>query len=392
MLMHISKIARTPYLLTRGPDTNSVATNPMTVTQGSPVDLTATMNYAWFGEDGAANFYRQNVAAAEYYIGTPPWAGGTAIPMQAVDGAFDEETEPVQATINTASIPPGTYVVFVRGRGVNSYEGHQSWGPITAAWLTVTPGGGNTPTVPAPTATQPASTTTPVVPTVTPPGATNTPGGATPTTVACTITFSDVPSDHTFYNEIRCLACRGIVSGYSDGTFRPGNDITRGQIAKMVSNAAGFNEPVDGQTYEDVGTSHAFYAFIERLSQRGHMGGYPCGTRSTEPCNPPENRPYFRAGEPATRGQISKIVSNAAGFSDPASGQFYTDVEESNPFYTEIMRLTTRGVMSGYPCGGVGEPCDPQNRPYFRWGNNVTRGQASKIVANTFYPGCQTPR
>jgi hypothetical protein len=39
----------------------------------------------------------------------------------------------------------------------------------------------------------------------------------------------------------------------------------------------------------------------------------------------------------------------------------------------------------------VGEPCDTEQRPYFRWGNPVTRGQASKIVANTFYPGCQTP-
>jgi hypothetical protein len=90
-------------------------------------------------------------------------------------------------------------------------------------------------------------------------------------------------------------------------------------------------------------------------------------------------------------------VSNAAGFSEPHTGIFYTDVEESNPFYTEIMRLTTRGVMSGYPCGGVNpqtgqpEPCDSENRPYFRWGNNVTRGQASKITANTFFPNCETP-
>jgi N-acetylneuraminic acid mutarotase len=213
---------------------------------------------------------------------------------------------------------------------------------------------------------------------------------ATPT--SCPITFSDVPPNHTFYNEIRCLACRGIISGYSDGTFRPGNDITRGQIAKMVSNAAGFTEPVSGQRYEDVPTTHTFYVFIERLSQRGHMGGYPCGTIPQEPCNPPENRPYFRPQNSATRGQISKIVSNAAGFTEPHTGIFYTDVQEDNPFYVEIMRLTTRGVMSGYPCGTVpSEPCDSENRPYFRWGNNVTRGQASKIVANTFFPGCVTP-
>ena len=397
MLLHLAKIARTPYLLTRGPDANSVATNPMTVTQGSPVDLTATMNYVWNGSDGATNFYRQNVAAAEYYIGTPPWAGGTPIAMQAVDGTYDEQTEPVQATIDTSSIPAGTYVVFVRGRGVNSYSGFDSWGPISAAFLTVT-GGGNTPTIPpptntppAPTATQPAATYTPGAATNTPAVPTATPGGATATPTVCSVSFNDVLPSDTFYPFIMCLACRDIISGYADGTFRPNNNITRGQIAKMVSNSAGFNDPVDGQSYEDVPFGSPFYVFIERLSQRGHMGGYQCGLRTTEPCVPPANRPYFRPNESATRGQISRITSNAAGFNEPVSGQFYTDVDESNPFYSEIMRLTNRSVMSGYPCGGPGEPCDPQDRPYFRWGNPVTRGQASKIVANTFFPGCETP-
>jgi plastocyanin len=217
-------------------------------------------------------------------------------------------------------------------------------------------------------------------------------GTAVITPTACTVEFSDVPPEDTFYADIMCLACRGIIGGYSDGTFRTYNDITRGQISKMVSNSAGFQEPIDGQTYEDVPFGSPFYYFIERLSQRGHMGGYPCGQRQTEPCIPPTNRPYFRPNESATRGQLSKIVSNAAGFTEPHTGIFYTDVQEDNPFYVEIMRLTTRGVMSGYPCGTVpSEPCDSENRPYFRWGNNVTRGQASKIVANTFFPGCEIP-
>ena len=66
---------------------------------------------------------------------------------------------------------------------------------------------------------------------------------------------------------------------------------------------------------------------------------------------PPGNRPYFRPNERTIRGQTSKIVSNAAGFTEPVTGQFYTDVTTDNPFYNEIMRLTTRGVISGYPCG-----------------------------------------
>ena len=256
---------------------------------------------------------------------------------------------------------------------------------------TRTPTTGATATGVPPTQTQsvaPTSTRTgvPSTPTVTLPSATQT---STPIPTACTLTFTDVPSTHTFYAEIRCLACRGVLGGYADGTFKPQNNITRGQIAKVVSNAANFTEPVGGQTYQDVPPTQTFYEWIERLSRRGVMGGYPCGGVG-EPCMP-GNRPYFRPGADATRGQLSKIVSNAAQITDPVSGQFYADVPTTNPFYTEIMRLTNRGVMSGYPCGGVGEPCDTQNRPYFRWGANVTRGQASKIVANTFYPGCNTP-
>jgi len=203
--------------------------------------------------------------------------------------------------------------------------------------------------------------------------------------------FSDVPPGSTFYPYVQCLACRGIISGYSDGTFRPGNDITRGQIAKMVSNSAGFSEDPGPQIYEDVPTGSPFYDWINRLSMRGHMGGYLCGLVPEEPCISPDNRPYFRPNASATRGQLAKIVANAAGLGGTPTVLFYTDVPQDNPFYTWIMRLTNIGVMSGYPCGGEGEPCDDASRPYFRPFNNVTRGQASKIVANTFFPNCQTP-
>jgi hypothetical protein len=108
---------------------------------------------------------------------------------------------------------------------------------------------------------------------------------------------------------------------------------------------------------------------------------------------PPDNRPYFRTNASATRGQLSKIVSNAAGYIEPVVGQSFEDVPPSHTFYEFVERLVGRGVMSGYACGGPGEPCvPPDNRPYFRPANNVTRGQTSKIVANTFFPACDPPR
>ena len=61
-------------------------------------------------------------------------------------------------------------------------------------------------------------------------------------------------------------------------------------------------------------------------------------------------------------------------------------------YYTYTYRLVSRSIMAGYPCGGAGEPCiPPANLPYFRPNTNATRGQTSKIVANTFFPNCQTP-
>jgi hypothetical protein len=186
--------------------------------------------------------------------------------------------------------------------------------------------------------------------------------------------------------------CRGIISGYSDGTFRPNNDITRGQIAKIVSQSAGFSEPAGSQLYEDVPPASPFFTWIQRLSNRGLVGGYQCGLLPEEPCVLPSNRPYFRPNASATRGQLSKIVASARGITTTPTGQTYTDVPSTSTFYLWIEQLSQLAVMGGYNCGTQPqEPCDSQNRPYFRPNNNVTRGQASKIVANTFFPGCLTP-
>src|SRR5205085_10850845 len=126
-------------------------TDPESVAQGVPSQLTASINFAW-----SNNTFTQNVGAAEYYIDTPPWAGGTAIPM---NGTFNSPTVPVDATIDTASLSTGRHVIFVQGRGVTDFQGFQTWGPISAAFLDVT--GGATPTqTPSVSTSTPASATT----------------------------------------------------------------------------------------------------------------------------------------------------------------------------------------------------------------------------------------
>jgi N-acetylneuraminic acid mutarotase len=347
-----------------------------------------------------------------YDPATQSWSQGPSMN----DARFYSEA----ATINT---PAGQTAIVVGGWGsgitwLSSVEA--STAPrlpcVTATPPTNTPTrtatGTNTPktsatATPANTSVPPTFTSTIVVPShttvphsSTPVIASQTPVSPTSTAVAtpttCTISFTDVPPDFPFYDYIRCLACRGIVSGYDDGTFRPYNEITRAQISKVVCGASSTCSQIPTpteQSYEDVAPGSTFYVWIEKLSSISVMGGYPCGSDSNEPCIPPLDRPYFRPFNNATRGQLSKIVSNAAGFQEPPEGQTFEDVPPDNPFYPWIQRLATRGIMGGYPCGSdPNEQCiPPLDRPYFRWGANVTRGQASKIVANTFFPNCQTP-
>ncbi|MGA7731339.1 MAG: RHS repeat-associated core domain-containing protein [Chloroflexia bacterium] len=223
-----------------------------------------------------------------------------------------------------------------------------------------------------------------------------------PTATPCTIEFQDVPPGHTFYSFIHCLACYGIVNGYPCGGpgepcvppgnlpyFRPGANITRGQLSKIISISAAFDDviPPNQQTFVDVPVGSTFYIWIEQLAGRGAIVGYPCGGPG-EPC--PGN--YFRPNASTTRGQIAKINTVAAQITDPVGGgqQTFEDVPVGSTFYVWIEQMAGRGIINGYPCGGPGEPCvPPGNRPYFRPGGTATRGQLSKIVANTFYPGCQ---
>jgi hypothetical protein len=227
-----------------------------------------------------------------------------------------------------------------------------------------------------PTATVPTST--PIAPTPLPPGGTVTPA---PATTPCALGFSDVrPADY-FYAPAQYLACHGVISGYADGTFRPYNGATRGQMVKIVVNAfhiPGYAPP-NSNTFADVPPSHPFFSVIEAAAHAQAISGYRCGAPA-EACDA-QNRPYFRPYAGVTRGQLSKIVVVAAGWTqiNPVAGSF-ADVAPNTAFYTFVETASCHAIISGYACGGPGEPCEPQSRPYFRPYSSATRGQIAKIV------------
>jgi hypothetical protein len=127
-------------------------------------------------------------------------------------------------------------------------------------------------------------------------------------------TFTDVPPGQPFYQYIERLYRHGAISGYNTAAncpsgipcFRPELSVTRGQLAKIDANAAGYNEtpPTGTQSFRDVPARQPFYVYIERLSLHGVINGYTCGG-PVEPC------PgfYYRPNANITRGQVSKVAS-----------------------------------------------------------------------------------
>ncbi len=112
---------------------NGVAST--TVPKGAAVAVTSRIydSYVDPSSDKASR-----VRGAEYYIGVDP-GQGKGTPMNAADGVYDAVNgawESVTGTIDTGSLPAGTYTVYVRGMDIG-----KQWSSTRSATLTVTPQG-----------------------------------------------------------------------------------------------------------------------------------------------------------------------------------------------------------------------------------------------------------
>src|SRR5262249_19080283 len=119
--------------------------------------------------------------------------------------------------------------------------------------------------------------------------------------------FNDVAPGSAFYTFVETAVAHGIISGYSDGTFRPNAYITRGQLTKLLILARGWPTVTPPTpTFADVDPQYVFAGYIEPPYGRGIAPGYAGGAPG-EPCNG-ASQPYFRPGSNGTRGQLSKML------------------------------------------------------------------------------------
>jgi hypothetical protein len=160
--------------------------------------------------------------------------------------------------------------------------------------------------------------------------------------------FSDVGIEHWARDEIVACVNAGVVSGYGDGTYQPGNPVTRDQMAVYISRAlAGGDENVpdftDTPTFPDVGDTHWALKYVEYAVSCSVVGGYLDGTYHPE--------------YPVTRDQMAVYVARSIcdptgedGLADyvPADPRNFPDVSSGFWSYKHVEYCVENGVVSGY--------------------------------------------
>lgn len=93
------------------------------------------------------------------------------------------------------------------------------------------------------------------------------------------VTFSDLPEDYWARKPIEYLSTLKIMGGYPDGTFRPNQAISRGELAVLLVKAKGFDaNPINEWVFRDVPPKNWMAPYIKKAIERKYMAGYPNGT------------------------------------------------------------------------------------------------------------------
>jgi hypothetical protein len=112
--------------------------------------------------------------------------------------------------------------------------------------------------------------------------------------------FSDVPQTSPYYPYIEAAYQAGLVSGYKDGTFKPEQAITRGDLVKMVARAAGWELARPAKpTFTDLSLDSPFYLYVETAAAQGILGDIAAAGGT------------FQAAREATRGETAAIIARA---------------------------------------------------------------------------------
>lgn len=145
--------------------------------------------------------------------------------------------------------------------------------------------------------------------------------------------FNDVPANHWSTKAIYDLTNRKVVQGYGNNIFGFGDNVTRGQVARMIYM---YVKPADADAsfknpFTDI-KGHLFEKEIRALAKAGLVNGFGDGK--------------YGPDDILTREQMAQVLKNAFKFKATKTTKF-ADVDKNSWSYDAISALEENGVTIG---------------------------------------------
>ncbi|MCL6457218.1 MAG: S-layer homology domain-containing protein, partial [Gorillibacterium sp.] len=168
--------------------------------------------------------------------------------------------------------------------------------------------------------------------------------------------FSDVPKDVDFYEAVRVLAAKHIVSGLTELEFGADDDLTRAQFSVLLARALGL-EAQGAAPFSDV-YQNAWYApAVAAMYETGIVSG-----RSAS---------MFAPGDWISKQEMAVMIVRAYEY---ATGKWISKVE---PFYADTDLISTWALNSVDAAAQIGLW---EQAGSFHPNVSVTRGEAAQVL------------
>ncbi|MBU7008349.1 S-layer homology domain-containing protein [Phosphitispora fastidiosa] len=177
--------------------------------------------------------------------------------------------------------------------------------------------------------------------------------------------FADV-DNHWSKEAVNDMGSRLVISGYEDGTFKPGKDITRAEFAAIVVNALGLREPAKEITFSDIKEDSWYYGKVSLAYEYGIVSGYTDGS--------------FKPDKNITREEAMAMVAKAMPIAKLDTDLNAEEVSEALVKFTDAGQIAEWAKESSAACvrigiiGGYDGKLTPKDK--------ITRAETAVIVRN----------
>ena len=147
-------------------------------------------------------------------------------------------------------------------------------------------------------------------------------------------TFKDVNDKHGAVKEIQFLTGKKVIQGYQDGTFKPNNNLTRMQIALMLTRARDYdltNRP--DPKLKDIKKEHEKFDVVSAVIEEGIFKDVV-------------KKDEFKPNAFVTRSEMATIMARAYKLTGVSSVQF-TDVTTKHWAYGSVQAVAKNQIVKG---------------------------------------------